>query len=168
MINTFRDIFYGYVAALALGLVLTIRVLNPALPSGLRLGLFIVIILVAAGIATWLTQKRILSCNEPVENCRLREGIDRLEGIMKTVRDHNSRVMFKLNEAAAYIDLGEYSRAVEIMKDANVPDKHSLREMTLMAIYQYQMAVALMETGLLDEAELRVTTLDYILGAQSF
>ena len=168
MIGTFKDIFYGYIAAIAVGTFLTVVALRSVLGNGLRLVILIAIILVAAGIATWLTQRRILACNEPLENCRLKEGIGKLEKTIGKIRDKNSLVMFRLNEATAYNDLGDYDKAIEVLKNAGVPDTHSLREMSLMAIYQYQMALALMEKGELEEAELHITTLDYILGDLKF
>ena len=168
MIKTFKDIFFGYIAALALGMILTLYVLPAGVPRGVRIGLFILVILVSAGISTWLTQRRILSCNEPLENCRLREGLRILSGMEKKLYDRNNRVMFRLNRATAEIDLGEYEEALDILKNTDVPDKHSLREMTLMAIYEYNMALAKAELGELDDAELHITTLDYILGDLKF
>ena len=168
MTKTFKDIYIGYIAALVVVLVLVLFVVPASINRWIRLAAAIVLLGAIAFVAVKLTQKRILAFNEPIENCRMREGIANLRKITDKTLDENSRIMFRLNEATALTDLGEYDEALGILDGLKVPEKHSPREMYLQAIYQYEQCRAHAESGDPETAEMHLTTLNYILGDLKF
>ncbi len=88
---------------------------------------------------------------EMFHNCRVREYIAELEKFLSRKLRKNAKAYFLLNYAAAKIDLGEYTEALDILRNTELSKKKRFAQWRLTKYHN--MACALSFIGNYDEAD---------------
>lgn len=99
-----------------------------------------------------IAKRRLLRLNGLLNDCKIEEYVEAYDKVENHVHGKEGHRMAKMNKAKGLIALGAVDEALLDLAEVDIPEKHRMREMNLIAILNIIYFNACMEKGDLDKA----------------